>query len=105
MIDPEKDALEILGKYKDHFRRTTDSGFKNVAANLIQRILLSDCIQDEEIGKKSELALRKYIELLDEFPEFREEQLTTNPFQGEKRFATNLENFIDEIYKKLKGKK
>lgn len=69
---------EIMREYESLYNKRGNSNFSHVTHNLMTIALISDSRGKIKDVNKSLDSLEKYLLLLDEFPEFKERELTQN---------------------------
>ena len=107
------DLDEIMGEYKLHHDNGVGSGqitsFQHITRNLLNivnvQIQLEDMGDeiDQEVIEGVKADLIKYIELIQEFPDFREEHLRAVPC-GSPQGRGNVRAYVHSMYDQLKGK-
>ena len=95
----EEEILEVLGSYRPYYEEGKFNNFRQITRNFAQAVTTNYVLGKQEIIEELKQTIRKYIILLDEFPDFREEQLTP------RREPTASFEDIDEMYERLKGKR
>ena len=102
----ESSLRNLLGKYAKYIGEDEpihDVAFRHVTKHIINNALLYDELGDKDAVKKNINSIKKYVKLLDEFPQFREEQLTKDTFPHGP--GSNCVKYVNQMYTKLKKEK
>lgn len=108
------DLDEIMGEYKPHHDKGVGPGqitsFQHITSNLLNivngYIQVADMdgeVADQERIENVKSVLIRYIELIQEFPDFREEQLRAVPC-GSPQGTGSVRAYVNSMYEQLKGK-
>jgi len=107
------DLDEIMGEYKPHYDKGVGPGqitsFQHITSNLLNianaQIQLEDMGDkiDQKVIKGVKADLIKYLELIKEFPDFREEHLRAVPCNSPQGMGS-VRAYVHTMYEQLKGK-
>lgn len=93
------DLDEILGKYRVFMTDGRVTNFAGITTSLITAVYMSSNMKNQAEVDKYLSHVREYIRLLDDFPEFKEKELSI-------KIAINISNSLEYIrkqYRELRG--
>ncbi len=91
---------EIMREYEPLYKEWENGNFHHVTHNLMTIANLADFRGKTKEVNETLDSLKKYLTLLDEFPEFKERELTqTNPDA-----LRGVEDYVNRCSERLRGK-
>lgn len=89
---------EVLGKYEPEFDKHLPSNFTDITANLLS---VANLVSSKGHKKEVEIYIghvRQYLKLLDDFPEFRQHELT----HDDPKIGGSSVKYIKQKYEELR---
>ncbi len=97
------DIEKILGDYVSHLGRGVFTSFVHIVRNLLQEIYSEVDEGDEEGIRESGTTLKRYVRLIQGYPEFRESHMRKVPM-GNPLGMGDIRAYVDSEYQRLTGK-
>jgi hypothetical protein len=94
------DLDKLLGKYKPLYDNRSMTNWCDVVVNLINSAYSLRCMNETKKAKEHLKYVKIYLNLLDDFPKFKEHELTRNT----KDTCGEAVEYVKRQYKRLRGK-